>query len=74
MFQALDLLKKLLFIFPQGRISASKALTHKYFQDFVEEEAKHDEDESPHINLKMAQANLMEYTYFPFDRPFLPSL
>ena len=52
----------MLFIFPQGRVSASKALSHKYFQDFLEEEeVKKDEDESPHINLKMVQMNLQEY-------------
>lgn len=64
----MDLLKKLLFIFPQGRISATKALTHKYFQDFIEEEeVKKDEDDSPHINLKMVQMNLNDYKYPIFE-------
>ena len=30
----------MLFVFPQGRFSATKALAHKYFVEFLEKEEK----------------------------------
>ena len=63
-FLAIDLLKKLLFVFPQGRLSASKALAHKYFTENLVLEEKlqiplNSEDSS--LNLKMLQMNLNDY-------------
>lgn len=58
----MDLLKKMLFVFPQGRLSAAKALTHKYFSDFIQEEAKN--EDLPVIDMKFIQMNLNEYTYY----------
>lgn len=42
-FKALDLLKKMLIIFPEARISAQKALSHKFFEEFLSdtEEEQH---------------------------------
>ena len=56
----------MLFVFPQGRISASKALSHRYFGEFIksEEEVKEEEDDkSPKIDMQFLQMNLNEYTF-----------
>jgi len=44
--KAIDLLKKMVFFFPQARISAAKALEHKYFDEFIEK------DESPNLPIE----------------------
>ena len=38
--KAIDLLKKMVFFFPGARISAAKALEHKYFDEFLENSSK----------------------------------
>lgn len=48
--QAVDLLRKMLAISPETRISASKALTHKYF-------------ESPIVPKKEVKLNLKHYRF-----------
>lgn len=65
-FKAVDLLKKLLFVFPQGRFSATKALAHKYFAEYLEKEEKVQiplyTSSEDNLTLKIMQTNLNEYT------------
>ena len=60
---AIDLLKKLLFVFPQGRCTATKALAHKYFAEFLVQDEKISINlaQEETLGVKMMQMNLNEY-------------
>lgn len=57
----------MLFVFPQGRISASKALQHKYFSEFLVLDEKLEIPLIPsENNMKFMQNNLADYKFFFF--------
>ncbi len=60
---AIDLLKKLLFAFPQGRCTATKALAHKYFAEFLVKEEKISINlaQEEAFGMKTIQMNLNDY-------------
>lgn len=61
--KALELLKKMLHIFPEARISASKALMHPYFDNVFKGTPEKKKKEGLNIPLKNDGFNLIDYQY-----------